>query len=142
VAQQIGVPVDMVIGDEARVVGSLVEVRRIAALLLPSAKPERPLMVREHFPDTPRARVKVAQEKGLGLVMRVGEACGLCPLTKLDASALASATLARRAADHKAVAELLTKIAACAAGEKATLDVEIYLSNDPCVLTGKGAFTK
>jgi len=37
---------------------------------------------------------------------------------------------------------LLTKIAACAAGEKATLDVEIYLSNDPCVLTGKGAFTK
>jgi hypothetical protein len=137
-ATQIGLPVDLALGGETRVVGSLGEVRRIAALLLPSAKPEQPLMVREHFPDTPRARLKVAPEKGLGLVMRVGDACAICPLTRLDASALAAATLARRAADQKAVAELLIKIAACAAGENAALELEIYLSGEPCVLWARG----
>src|SRR5262249_14932216 len=39
-ATQIGLPVDLALGDDARVVGSLVEVRRIAALMLPAAKPE------------------------------------------------------------------------------------------------------
>jgi hypothetical protein len=140
-AQQIGLPVDLALGEETRVIGSLGEVRRIAALMLPKATLDQPLMVREHFAETPRARVKVASEKGLGLVMRVGDACGICPLTKLDAAALAGATMARRAADQKAVAELLTKIAACAAGENATFDLEIYLS-DPCVLSAKGTIKK
>jgi acyl-CoA synthetase (NDP forming) len=138
IAQQIGLPVELVVGNEPRVVDSPAEVRRIAALLLPSASQTQPLMVRERFAETPRARLRVAQEKGLGLVARVGTACALCPLTRVDAQALAAATLARRAADQKSVAELLIKIAACAAGENTTFDLELFVGAEPCVIAASG----
>jgi hypothetical protein len=141
-AQQIGLPVELAIAEENRVVESAAEVRRIAALLLPKATLDQPLMVREHFPENPRARVKVALEKGLGLVMRVGDACGLAPLTRIDAQALAAATPARRAADQKAVAELLTKIAACAQGEQATFELELFVGSEPTVLRASGALRR
>jgi acyl-CoA synthetase (NDP forming) len=141
-AQQIGLPVELAIADEMRTVESAAEVRRIAALLLPKATLEQPLMVREHFPDHPRARVKVALERGLGLVLRVGEACGLAPLTRIDAQALAAATPARRAADQKGVAELLTRIAACAHGEQATFELELFVGSEPTVLKASGALKR
>ncbi len=137
-AKRIGLPVVLAVGAETRVVDSPAEVRRVAALMLPSTGSHSPLMVREHFAESPRARVRVAFEKGLGLVLRVGDACGLAPLTRIDAQALAAATLARRAADQRAVADLLIKVAACAAAEQATFDLEIYVGAEPAVITAKG----
>ena len=95
-------------------------------------------MVRERFPEVPRARMRVAAEKGLGATMRVGAACALLPLTRADSLALAAATPARRAADQRAVAELLTKISACAVEEEATLEIELYVGAEPAVLAATG----
>jgi hypothetical protein len=137
-ARQIGLPVVLALGDDLRVVETLPEVRRAAALMLPKMTPGSPLMVRERFPDAPRARARVAVDKGLGLTLRVGDAVGLVPLTRLDAEALAATTSARRAADQRAVADLLTRIAACAAGEQALFELELYVGAEPAVLTAKG----
>jgi hypothetical protein len=138
-AKEIGVPVLLVCDAHSRRAESVAEVRQIATLLLQSADgPHRSVMVRECFPEAPRARARIAAEKGLGLVLRVGEACALLPLTRADAEALAAATAARRAADQRALAELLGRIAACAVGEGALFELELYVGAEPAVLTAKG----
>jgi hypothetical protein len=143
-AKQIGVPCLLATPSDERVAETAADVKRIAALLLQSFAEHHPaeqlpsVMVRERFPEAPRARVKIAPEKGLGLTMRVGAACALLPLTRADAQALATATPARRAADQRAVAELLGKVAACAIDEDATFDVEIYAGAEPAVLSAGG----
>lgn len=141
-AKTIGVPCLLVTAAEQRVAETVADVRRIAALMLPAvaaAGGESPsVMVREKLPDVPRARVKVAPEKGLGATMRVGTACALVPLTRADALALAAATAARRAADQRAVAELLGKIAACAVDEEASFDLELYVGAEPAVVAAAG----
>jgi acyl-CoA synthetase (NDP forming) len=144
-ARTIGLPVELVSsvgpGGEPRLAETLPEARRIASLLLQAAGKDGLLpsvMVRERFPEAPRARVRVTHEKGLGLVLRVGEACALLPVSRAEALELAAATPARRAPDQRAVAELLGKISACAAGEAATFELEVYVGTDPAVLTAAG----
>ncbi|MGZ3405514.1 MAG: hypothetical protein ACXVAN_03655, partial [Polyangia bacterium] len=138
-AKQIGVPCLVVAGADERVADSVADVKRIAALLLQTVDGESPsVMVRERFPEVPRARVKVSPEKGLGATMRVGAACALLPLTRADGLALAAATPARRSADQRAVAELLGKIAGCAVEEEAVLDLELYVGAEPAVLVAAG----
>lgn len=139
IAKQIGVPCLIATTVEERVADTIADVRRIAALLLQSVTDQLPsVMVRERFPEVPRARVKVAPEKGLGLTMRVGSACALLPLTRADAQALAAATAARRAADQRAVAELLGRVAACASDEDASFELELYVGAEPAVLVAAG----
>ncbi|MCU1283183.1 MAG: hypothetical protein JWM53_6729, partial [bacterium] len=141
-AKQIGLPCLIVAGPEPsveRVADNVADVKRIAALLLQTVDGESPsVMVRERFPEVPRARVKVAPEKGLGATMRVGNACALVPLTRADGLALAAATPARRSADQRAVAELLAKIATCAVDEDATLELELFVGAEPAVLIAAG----
>ncbi|HXU71534.1 MAG TPA: hypothetical protein VN947_19510 [Polyangia bacterium] len=134
-AKQIGVPCLVAIPGDERVADSMADVKRIAALMLGEAPS---IMVRERFPEVPRVRIKVAPEKGLGATMRVGSACALVPLTRADGLALAAATPARRAADQRAVAELLGKISACAADEDVTFDLELFVGAEPCVLAAAG----
>jgi hypothetical protein len=55
---------------------------------------------------------------------------------------LATATGARRSADQKAVAELLARISACADGEHALLDAELFVGAEPCVLEATGQLRK
>jgi hypothetical protein len=139
-ARQIGLPCVLAAGDDERVAETTADVRRLAALLLQAQGDEKlpSLMVRERFAEAPRARVKIAGERGLGLTMRVGTACALLPLLRVDALALAAATLARRAADQRAVAELLARIAACAVDEDALFDIELYVGAEPAVLSAAG----
>jgi hypothetical protein len=138
-AKQIGVPCLLSAGAEERVADTVADVRRIAALLLQEVDGNLPsVMVRERFPEVPRARVKIAPEKGLGPTMRVGTACALLPLTRADALALAAATPARRAADQRTLGELLAKIAACAVDEEVSFDVELYVGAEPAVLAAAG----
>jgi hypothetical protein len=139
VARTIGLPVAMVsvLTHEERVAETLPDVRRIATLLLQEPFPDeqpRLILVRERFAELPRVRVRVAAEKQLGLMMRVGEACALLPLTAADAAALAAATPARRASDQRALAELLAKLAACAVAEELTFDTEIWIGAEPAVV--------
>jgi hypothetical protein len=72
------------------------------------------------------------------MTMRVGTACALLPLVRVDAAALAAATPARRAADQRAVAELLAKVAACAVDEDVLLELEIFAGAEPAVLSASG----
>jgi hypothetical protein len=138
-AKTIGVPCLIANAGEERNADTVADVRRIAALMLQSDASERRLvMVREKFPEVPRTRLKIAPEKGLGLTMRVGAACALLPLSRADASLLAGATSARRAAVERAVAELFTKVAACAVDEDATFELEIFVGAEPAVVKAAG----
>jgi hypothetical protein len=139
-AKQIGLPVLIVDGEDARTAETLPDVKRLTTLMLQSSIPH--VMVRERFPEVPRARARVVVEKGLGLVLRVGDACALLPLARGDAAALAAATPARRAADQRAVAELLARVAACAEGEGALLELELYVGAEPAVLTATGSLRR
>ena len=142
-AKQIGVPCLIAAGADERVADSAADVKRIAALMLQTVDGEAPsVMVRERFPEVPRVRVKILGEKGLGATMRVGAACALLPLTRADSLALAAATPARRSADQRAVAELLTKISACAVDEEAALELELYVGAEPAVLSATGELKK
>jgi hypothetical protein len=137
-ARTIGLPVELVgRGGAAHLAATLPDVRRIASLLLQEGSPS--VMVRERFPESPRARARAVLEKGLGLTLRVGDTCALAPLSRADAQELASATPARRAPDQRAVAELLLKIAACAAGEGATFELELFVGAEPAVLAAEGS---
>lgn len=138
-AKTIGVPCLIAAGADERVADTLADVKRIAALMLQTVDGEAPsVMVRERFPEVPRVRLKISGEKGLGATMRIGAACALLPLTRADSLALAAATPARRSADQRAVAELLSKISACAVEETAALDVELYVGAEPAVLSAGG----
>jgi hypothetical protein len=138
-AKQIGVPCIIATAAEERVAETVADVKRITALLLEAVDGTMPsVMVRERFPEVPRARVKIAPEKGLGSTMRIGSACALLPLTRADALALAAATPARRSADQRAVADLLSKISQCAVDEQASLEIELFVGADPAVLSASG----
>jgi hypothetical protein len=71
--------------------------------------------------------------------MRVGSACALLPLTRADSLALAAATPARRSADQRAVADLLTKVGGCAVDEEVvSLELELFVGAEPAVLAASG----
>jgi hypothetical protein len=145
-AKTIGLPVLLCAEADERLAETLPDVKRLSALMLQEqttaaiALPS--VTVRERFPDVPRAQVRVVNEKGLGATLRIGEVCALLPLSRADATLLAGATAARRAADQRAVAELLGKIAACAAAEDATLEVELFVGAEPAILAAKGSIKR
>jgi hypothetical protein len=124
---------------EARVAETIAEVRRIAALLLQAIGGDNPsVMVREHFAEVPRAQVRIAAEKGIGLTMQVGEARALVPLSRADSQQLAQHTAARRAVDQRTVAELLQKIALCAVEENALFDLNLFVGAESAVVAAAG----
>ena len=154
IARTIGLPVTLAappgtLADAERVARTQPDVRRLAALLLQelaeasSSLESGPyVMVREHFPEVPRVRVRVQHEKGLGLVMQAPDAMALLPLTRADALAVAAATPARRSADQKALAELLERVSHCATSEDALLDLELHLGAEPVVVTASGTLRR
>ncbi|HZS37550.1 MAG TPA: hypothetical protein VFF06_12025, partial [Polyangia bacterium] len=99
--EKIGLPVVIACGAVERTASTVPDVKRIASLLLQDAGENPSVIVREFFPEVPRARARVTHEKTLGFALRVGEACALLPLTRADALELAAATAARRAADQR-----------------------------------------
>ena len=144
-ARQIGLPVTLVKGAEARSADKLPDVRRIAALFLESDRSDASgpsVMVREHFPEVPRSRARIVFEKGIGHAMRIGDVCALLPLTELDAEVLAQATAARRAQEKRGVAELLLKISACAVAENALFDLELFVGNEAAVVNASGTLRR
>ena len=139
----IRLPVFLARGDDERLAETMPEVRRIAALLLEADSPEpRSVMVRERFPETPRTRVRITSERGVGLLMRIGESIALLPLDEHEALRLAQQTGARRAADQRVVAGTLTAIGACAVAESAVLDLELYVGAEPVVLRASGSLRR
>ena len=145
-AKTIGLPVLLCAENDEQLAETLPDVKRLSALMLQAqttaavALPS--VTVRERFPDVPRVQARVVHEKGLGATLRIGEVCALLPLSRADATLLASATAARRAADQRAVADLLGKIAACAAAEDATLEVELFVGAEPAILSAKGSIKR
>jgi hypothetical protein len=144
-ARAIGLPVSLVGPQGARQATTLPDVKRITGLLLaedlpPSKAGDAPrlLMVREVFPDVPRARIEVTHDPNLGAVMKIGETCALLPLERSDAQVLAQATHARRATVERAVADLLQRISACAVDEKATFELEIFVGPEPVITEASG----
>jgi hypothetical protein len=139
IAKQIGVPVQLSTTREARIAETVADVRRIAALLLQALEDANPsVMVRECFAEAPRAAVRVFAEKGLGLTMQVADACALLPLSRADSQQLAASTAARRAADQRALAELLQKISACAVEENALFELALFVGAEPAVVSAIG----
>jgi hypothetical protein len=139
-AKTIGLPVVLApaSGEGERAAATQPEVKRIATLMLQESTGDPPsIFVRERFPEVPRTRVRCTVEKHVGTLLRVGEACALLPLSDADAAQLATATAARRAADQRAVAELLQRLSACAVAEECTFEAEIYVGSEPAVLTAK-----
>ena len=96
------------------------------------------VMVRERFPEVPRARVKIAAGEGPRRDHARGHGLRALPLTRADGQALAAATPARRAADQRAVAELLGKISACASDEETSFELEIFVGAEPACLAAAG----
>ncbi len=140
-AKTIGLPVLLVGEKSERVAASMPDVKRFATLLLHEAESTTPsVMVRETFPELPRADVKVQSEKGLGHLMYVGKECALLPLSPTDALCLSAATGARRASDQRAVADLLSKIGLAAHEEHATFELALFVGSDAAVLSASGQF--
>lgn|GEM_PF-3156266 len=151
-ARTIGLPVLLVGGGETRVAESMPEVRQLATLLLQKQTELPSVLVRERFPDAPRAKVRVTSERGLGLMITVEEqgqradstldAAAMVPLTEEDALRLAAAAGARRAGPERAVADLLLRVAAVADGERLHLELEVYVGAEPSVIEAKGTALK
>jgi hypothetical protein len=64
------------------------------------------------------------------------------PLTRTDGAMLAAATAARRAADQRALAELLARVSACAVAEGALFELELYVGAEPAVLKAAGSLRR
>lgn len=143
-AKKIGLPVTLVgSNQDLRQAQSAADVKRLSTLLLQSQTEHAPtILVREFFPEVPRVQVRVYLEKGLGLAIRVNDSFALAPLVRSDANLLAQATLARRAKDREALADLLLKISACATDEEATFELDIHLSPEPAVVSASGILRK
>jgi hypothetical protein len=143
-ARMIGLPAVIARGDEERVAETLPEVRRLAALLLERPDEDggagaRSVMVRERYPDAPRARVRVATERGVGTTMKVSDAVALLPLDAAEAAHLAQRAGVRRTGDQRTLAALLIQLGACALAENATFEVELFVGGEPAVVRASGS---
>jgi hypothetical protein len=119
---------------------SQAELKRHATLLLERAPH---VMVREQFPETPRARLTVTGERGLGRVLRLGGEAALLPLLRGEARELAESALAEApACDPRGLTELLGQIAACAQEREMTLDLQLFLSSEPAVVCARGTLRR
>jgi hypothetical protein len=152
IAQQVGFPVDVVVPPEARRdaesrrkgtpeapkppqaivrrATAAAEVRRAAGILLEEATF---VLVREAFAETPRTRLSVRYEAGLGLVARIGEERAVLPLDRADVSCLARAA---SGAEEKALVDFLVRIATATEELNLEIDLEMYVGDEPAVLSG------
>lgn len=152
VAQQVGFPVDIVVPPEARRESdgrrkgpseaaqapqtivrrakAAPDVRRAAGVLLEEATF---VLVREAFAETPRTRLAVRHEAGLGLVARIGEERAVLPLDRADVSCLARAAAG---AEEQVLVDFLVRVAAAAEELNLELDLEMYVGSEPAVLSG------
>jgi hypothetical protein len=144
-ARTIGLPVVLIGKDGERPAATLPEVRQLSTMLLAGESELPSLIVREAFPEAPRARLRIAPEPGLGLVAKAvvsgdGEdtvdAAALMPLDAADARRLAAACGVRRADAQRAVIELLARIAACIDAEHLRCELELFVGAEPAVVSG------
>lgn len=151
IAGQIGLPVVLVPAptaeagqgaaapEEEIACHSGTELKRQATLLLQRAPH---LMVREHFAEAPRARLSVTQERGLGPVLRLGGEAALLPLPRGEARELAEAIAGEHDLDAKGLTELLGQVAACARDHDVTLDLQVYLGEEPAVVSARASLRR
>jgi hypothetical protein len=157
VAAQIGLPVALVVPESAlrsthaaeaareapatedHLCPSQADLKRQATLLLSRVSH---IMVREMFPEQPRVRVTVTQERGLCGVIRVGGEAALLPLLRGEARELAEPLGAQHDFDDKKLAELLGQISACASDYPVTLDLTVYLGDEPAVVRASGVLKR
>lgn len=145
-ARTIGLPVTLGRQGQERVCATLPEVKQQAALLLDLPPDEREqrlrlpasVMVRERVADAPRSRLRITFDRELGGVVRVGNELGILPLDASECLRLASATLARRAADQAQVGALLYVIARAAVEERVAFDLELFVGAEPMVVKADG----
>jgi hypothetical protein len=156
IAQQIGFPVDVVVPPEARNdrasrrkgspetsqaaqapqtiarrAAVAADVRRAAGVLLEEATF---VLVREAFNETPRTRLSVRYEAGLGLVAHIGEERAVLPLDRADVSCLARA--ASGGEEEQALVDLLVRVAVASEELNLEIDLELYVGDEPAVLGG------
>jgi hypothetical protein len=143
-AKQIGLPVLLSDGKQERLAQTQPDVRRGAALLLQEIEDENAfIFVRERFPETPRAHLRIVAERGVGLIMIIADRCALLPLSLADAQHLVGATAARRSNDQKAVAEMLVQIGHAALEENLVCELELYVgAPEPAVLLASGSLVR
>lgn len=143
---------------EAVLCATQAEVKRHATLLLARGPY---VILREPVPAAPRMRLLVGPERGLGAVLRVSapEAtattaltagtglaeAALLPILRIEARELARLT----AAAHKlgeaaegALAELIGQLASCASAHELSLDLQLYLSDEPLVAHAAGVLKR
>lgn len=145
IAAQIGLPAVLVApagegeGPGEHPCASQAELKRQATLLL-SRCPH--VMVREHFPEAPRARLQVAAERGLGRVLRLGSEAALLPLLRGEARELAEPLGLLHDFDDKGLTDLLCRVSACATEQALALDLELHLSEAPAVVGAAGTLKR
>ena len=145
IATQIGLPVVLVAAptpgqpEEEVACHGLAELKRQATLLLQKAPH---LMVRELIPESPRSRLTLTQERGLGPVVRLGGEAALLPLPRGEARDLAEALAAEHDFDARGLTEILGQIASCARDHDVTLDLQLYLGNEPVVVSAQGTLRR
>jgi hypothetical protein len=115
------------------------DLKRQATLLL-SRHPH--ILVREVFPDAPRLRLTVSNERGLGGVMRLGGEAALVPLQRGEARELSDAVAAEHGVDGKGLTELLGQVSSCAHEQPVTLDLQIHLAAEPAVVSASGTLRR
>lgn len=115
------------------------DLKRQATLLLSR---HQHILVREVFPETPRIRLTVSNERGLGGVLRLGGEAALVPLQRGEARELADAAAAEHGVDGKGLTELLGQVSSCAHEQPVTLDLQIHLSAEPAVVSATGTLRR
>ncbi|MSP63355.1 MAG: hypothetical protein EXR72_24030 [Myxococcales bacterium] len=128
VAAQLGFPVDVVAGAQIRRAGTAAELRRFVAVLLDEAPF---VLVREAFAPSPRARLLVRRERGLGLYAEVDRERALLPLERADAILLARAASGD---DGRPLIDLLARATSAATDLDLTMDLDLFLGDDPAVV--------
>ncbi len=157
VAAQIGLPVVLVVpesalraaidsagkeellADEEHVCPTQPDLKRQATLLL-SRVPH--ILVREKFPDQPRVRLTVTQERSLGGLMRLGGEAAMLPVQRCEARELAEPLATQHDFDDRKLVELIGQISACASEHPVTLDLELHLGDQPAVVRASGVLKR
>lgn len=117
------------------------ELRRQATLYLANSPH---VLLREVLEPRPLLRVAVANERGLGAVLRIGkEDAILLPVGRAEAQALAEEVCAAQGANCAAeLAQLWAKLAACVGEHTLTLDLSVSLSDEPVVVHAAGVLQR
>jgi len=100
------------------------------------------VMVRERYAESPRCKVRIAQERGVGSTIKVGDAIAILPIEAAEAIRLAQKGGARRAADQRLLAGVLIQLGTIALAENASLDIELFIANDPVVVRATGTLRR